>query len=144
MRWVCGDVIVGRSIPLQRVLLRGIHLGTRNWFYDHEYRAKLYTRLASIGNPEACFYDGMCVIFVKGRTALMPWLDMLECSTVAGHDVATFVLFVLHRSNSGASNDNIAWRWLRKVEGDEGGPAVNVTWKNEICTRCLQHAMFML
>ena len=25
---VCGDAIVGRSIPLQRVLLCGIHLGT--------------------------------------------------------------------------------------------------------------------
>jgi hypothetical protein len=60
-------------------------------------------------------------------------------SAVAGHDVAAFVLsLVLHRSNSGADNDNIAQRWLRKVEGDETGPAMNVTWKNEICTRCLQ------
>jgi hypothetical protein len=33
---------------------------------------------------------------------------------------------------------------LRKVEGDEVGPAVNVTWKNEICTQHLQQAMFVL
>ena len=35
-------------------------------------------------------------------------------------------------------------RLLRKVEGDEVGPATNVTWKNEKCTRRLQHAMFVL
>ena len=51
---------------------------------------------------------------------------------------------MLHRSNSGAGNDNIARRWLRKVEGDEAGLEVNVTWKNKKCTRRLQHAMFML
>ena len=69
----------------------------------------------------------------------MPRLDMLECSAMAGHDVAAFVIsLVLHRSNSGAGNDNIARRWLRKVKGDEAGLAANVTWKNEICTWLLQ------
>jgi hypothetical protein len=81
----------------------------------------------------------MRAVFVEDRTALMPQLDMLERSTAAGHDVAAFVLsLVLQKSNSGASNDNIARRWLRKVKGDEAGPATNVTWKNEICTRRLQ------
>jgi hypothetical protein len=28
MRRVCGDAVVGQSIPLRWVLLRGIHLGT--------------------------------------------------------------------------------------------------------------------
>jgi hypothetical protein len=87
----------------------------------------------------------MHVVFVEDRRALMPRLNMLERSAVAGHDVVAFVLsLVLHRSNSGADNDNIARRWWRKVEGDEAGPVVNVTWKNEICTRHLQQAMFML
>jgi hypothetical protein len=71
--------------------------------------------------------------------------SMLECSTAVGHDIAAFVLsLVLHRSNSGAKSDNIA-RWLlRKVEGDEAGPATIVTWKNEKCTRHLQQAMWVL
>jgi hypothetical protein len=145
MRRVCGDVIVGRSIPLRRVLLRGIHLGTWNRFYDHKYCAKLIAKLASGSNPEVCFYVGMRPVFVEDRTVLMPRLDMLERSAVAGHDVATFVLsLVLHRSNSGAANDNIARQWLRKVEGDEASPVVNVTSKNEICTRRLQHTLFVL
>jgi hypothetical protein len=70
---------------------------------------------------------------------------MLEHSATAGHVVAAFVLsLVLHMSNSGSGNDNIAQRWLRKVEGDEAGPVANVMWRNEICTRGLQQAMFML
>ena len=69
----------------------------------------------------------------------------LSAPHAAGHDVAAFVLsLVIHRSNSGAGNDKIARRWLRKVEGDKAGLAANVTWKNEICTWCLQQAIFML
>jgi hypothetical protein len=80
----------------------------------------------------------MHTVFVEDHNMLMSWLDMVQRSAMAGHDVATFVLsLVLHMSNS-ASNDNIAWQWLRKVEGDEVVLAVNVTWKNKICTRCLQ------
>ena len=87
----------------------------------------------------------MRTIFVEDRNMLMPWLDMLERSTTVGHDVATFVLsLVLHRSNSSAGNDNIAQWLLRKVEGDEAGPAANVMWKNEKCTRRLQQAMWVL
>ena len=68
---------------------------------------------------------------MEDHSTLMLRLNMLECSTVVGHDVAAFVVpLVLHRSNSGASNDNIARRWLRKVEGDEAGPEANVMWKN--------------
>jgi hypothetical protein len=119
---VCGNTVVGRSIPLRQVLLRGIQRGTWNRFYDHKYRAKLITRLACVGNLEACFYTGMCIVFVEDRSVLMQWIDMLDRSTTVGHDVAAFVLsLVLHRFNSGAGNDNIARRWLRKVEGDEAG-----------------------
>ena len=86
----------------------------------------------------------MRVVFVDDRTALMPRLNMLERSTTTGQGVAALVLsLVLHRSNSGAGNDNIARRWLRKVEGDEAGLTVNVMWKNEICTWHLQQAMFV-
>jgi hypothetical protein len=145
MRRVCGKAVVGRSIPLRWVLLRGIQHATWNWFYDHEYRTKLIARLASVGNPEACFYARMRTVFVEDRSALMPQLNMLVRSATIGHDVAAFVLsLVLHKSNSGAGNDNIVWWWLRKVEGDEVGPEVNVTSKNEKCTWRLQQAIFVL
>jgi hypothetical protein len=119
--------------------------GICEWLYDHEYRTKLIARLASVDNPEVCFYVGMCVVFVEDCNTLMSRLDKLERSAMIGHDVAAFVLsLVLHRSNSGVGNDNIA-RWLlRKVKGDEAGLAVNVTWKNGKCTWRLQQAMCVL
>jgi hypothetical protein len=53
----------------------------------------------------------MRAVFVEDRNGLMPWLDMLDRSIAAGHDVAAFVVsLVLHRSNSDAGNDNIT-RW---------------------------------
>ena len=71
MRRVCGDAVAGWSIPLQRVLLRGIQHGTWNCFYDHEYHAKLIAILSSISNPEVCVYAGMRAVFVEDRSALM-------------------------------------------------------------------------
>jgi hypothetical protein len=119
--------------------------GTWKQFYDHEYRAKLITMLASISNPEACCYARMCAIFVEDHGTLTSWLNMLERSTTAGHDVAAFVLsLVLHRSNSDVGDDYIVRQLLRKVEGDEAGSVANVTWKNKKCTRCLQLAMGLL
>jgi aspartate/methionine/tyrosine aminotransferase len=73
--------------------------------------------LLAVDNPEACFYARMRAIFMENHTTLMARLDMLERSTAIGRDVAAFVLsLVLHKSNSGANNDNIAQRWLRKVK----------------------------
>jgi hypothetical protein len=84
-------------------------MGSGEWFYDHEYRTKIIARLASVGNPEVCFYVRMCAVFVEDCNTLMSWLDMLERSAMIDHNVAAFVLsLVLHRSNSGVSNDNIA------------------------------------
>jgi predicted secreted protein len=58
----------------------------------------------------------MRAIFMENHTTLMARLNMLERSATIGHDVAAFVLsLVLHKSNSGADNDNIAQRWLRKA-----------------------------
>jgi hypothetical protein len=75
MRRVCSDALVGRSIPLQRVLLRGTQRGTWKRFYDHEYHAKLITRLASVSNLEAYLYTGMRVVFVEDHDTLTQWLD---------------------------------------------------------------------
>jgi hypothetical protein len=51
----------------------------------------------------------MHAVFVEDRSALMPRLDMLERSAAIGMMfLHAFVLsLVIHRSNSGAGNDNI-------------------------------------
>jgi hypothetical protein len=144
MRRVCGDAIVGRIIPLQRVLLRGMQCGTWKWFYDHEYHAKLIARLASVGNLEACSMLGCAPSSWKAMAhscrgliclGALPWQAMMLLHLLS---------LVLHMSNSGAGNDNIVRRLFRKVKGDEVGAVADVTWKNKKCTWCLQQAMWVL
>ena len=55
---VCGTAKVGRCLALRHVLRRRFYLGP-------EYRAMLITGLATVGNPEACFCSGMCLVFGK-------------------------------------------------------------------------------
>ena len=55
---VCSAAKVGRWLALRHVLRRRFYLGP-------EYRATLITGLATVGNPEACFHSGMCLVFGK-------------------------------------------------------------------------------
>ena len=51
----------------------------------------------------------MRAVFMEDHRVLMPRLDMIERSTMTGHDVAAFIRsLVLHMSNSDADNNNIA------------------------------------
>lgn len=78
----------------------------------------------------------MSTAFGEDRGSLTPPLDMLHRAADADHQFARFVLaLLLYRQNSGAGNDDMARRLLRKqVEGDEAGPASNGMWKDQICT----------
>ena len=58
MCMVCGATKVGGRLALRHVLRRRFYLGP-------EYRATLITGLATVGNPEACFHSGMCLVFGK-------------------------------------------------------------------------------
>jgi hypothetical protein len=139
MRTVCSNIVVGRSIPLLPVLQHSEGWGL---FYDEEYCTQLITKLANVGNPEACFYARLQAVFMEEHGTLTPCLDMLQHASEAGHEDATFVLSpLLHRSNSGAAKDDNARRLLRKVKGGEGPLVLNAMWKNKNCTRCLQHAL---
>ncbi|RLN43452.1 hypothetical protein C2845_PM01G41130 [Panicum miliaceum] len=125
---VCGATEVGQRLALRRVLRRRFYLGL-------EYRATLITRLAAVGNPEACFCSGMCLVFGEQRDAIMPFLDPLRCAAEAGHKEAIYVLaLLLYRPNSGAGDDDEAQWLLHMVEGPKAGVAA-LPWKNKTCTK---------
>jgi len=88
----------------------------------------------------------MSTIFVEDHGTVTPWLDMLEHAAESGHELAMYVLsLMLHRSNSGATNDATTQQLLRKVECDEASPmAKNATWKNKNCARRCQQARVVL
>jgi len=98
----------------------------RRFYIGPEYRATLITGLATVGNPEACFRSGMCLIFGKQRGVIMPCLDPLRRAAEVGHKVAIYALaLLLYRPNSGDGDDDKARRLLHMVEGPEpGAPAL--------------------
>ena len=71
--------------------------------------------LATVGNPEACFCSGMCLVFGKQRGAIIPCLDPLRRAAEVGHKVAIYVFaLLLYRPNSGDGDDNEV-RWLLRM-----------------------------
>ena len=75
MRRVCGIAEVGRRIPLCRVLQ---HQGFWERYYDDDdYHALLTTRLASMGNLEACFLAGLRPVFMEAHRSLMLPIEWL-------------------------------------------------------------------
>ena len=110
-------------------------------YYDNGFRQNLIINLSKVGNPVACIFVGICVVLVEARGDLCPSLDMLECATKAGHQVAMYILAVYkYRPNSGAKEDAGAMELFRKIAGDDAGAGAPATWANMACAQLRQHA----
>jgi len=98
-----------------------------------------------VGNLEACFLAGLRPVFVEDHRSLTSPIERLQHSGKTGHKLGMYIYaLVLYRSNTGASNDDIVRRLLRKLEGaDEAGPAA-LPWKNQTCTRCRKDVYWRL
>jgi hypothetical protein len=133
MRRVCGTTEVAQHIPLCWVLQ------CQGFYYDNDYCALLTTKLASMGNLEACFLAGLRPVFVEAHRSLMLPMEWLQHSTKGGHKLGMYIYaLVVYMSNTGAGNDNIARCLLKKLKGaDEAGLAA-LLWKNQTCTWCRQ------
>ena len=79
------------------------------FYYDDNYRTLLTTRLAIMGNLEACFLTSLCPIFVEAHWALTLPIEWLQQSAKADHKLGMCVYaLMLYRSNTSTSNDYIA------------------------------------
>jgi hypothetical protein len=92
----------------------------------------LTTRLASLGNLEAYFLAGLCLIFVEAHRSMKSLMEWLQHSIKVGYKLGMYVYaLMLYRSNTDGGNDDIARCLLRELEGaDEAGPAA-LPWKNQ-------------
>ena len=107
MRRVCGTAEVDRRIRLRRVLQRQGFWGC-HYYYD-DYHVLLTTRLASVGNLEACFLAGLRPVFVEAHRSLTPLMEWLQHFVEAGYKLGLYVYaLVLYRSNTSGGNDDIA------------------------------------
>jgi hypothetical protein len=119
-------------------------IGSWDLYYNNGFRQNLIINLSKVGNPVACFFAGMRVVLVEVCGDLRPSLDMLECSTKVGHQVAMYVLAVYkYRPNSGAEEDASAMEVFRKIKGDDAGAGAPATWANTACARLRQQALLV-
>ena len=73
MHRVCGTTEVGQRIPLCWVLQHQ-HFW-EPYYYDADYSALLTTRLARVGNLEACFLADLHHVFMEARRSLTPPME---------------------------------------------------------------------
>ncbi|CAO2142935.1 unnamed protein product [Urochloa humidicola] len=138
MYQVCRNRHVAKFIPMQRALERELFMVEH---YDRDYRDGLIAKLAEAGNKEACFHDGLRVVFDVNRTELQCPLDNLASAADEGHNLAAYTLAMcLYRHNAGAVDDEKAKELIRKLEGEDGpgaaaagGVTVRQRWMNHAC-----------
>ncbi|CAN6355871.1 unnamed protein product [Urochloa humidicola] len=81
MYQVCKNRYVAKCIPVQRALEGEVFVVAQ---YNGAYRNDLVGKLAEAGNKEACFRDGLRVVFDVNRSELDCPLRNLESATDRG------------------------------------------------------------
>jgi hypothetical protein len=70
--------------------------------------------LSGLGNSESCFLSGIRAFFIEHRG-----YDDLRCATEGGHNAAAYLYAILiYKYNGGATADDIAKEYMRRVAGD--------------------------
>jgi hypothetical protein len=84
--------------------------------------------LSGLGNPEACFLSGIKAFIIEHRGYNDLWR-----TTEGGHDAAAYLYAILfYRDNGGATADNTAKGYMRRVAG--GSSTTSSRWlSNEGC-----------
>jgi hypothetical protein len=83
--------------------------------------------LSGLGNPEACFLSGIKAFFIEHRG-----YDDLWRTAEGGHNaVAYLYAILLYKDNGGASADDTAKGYMRRVAG--GGSTTSRWLSNEGC-----------
>jgi hypothetical protein len=81
---MCGHGDVGRRLSIE-----GIRDEISWVWYPTTYKAFL-AMLIDLGNPEACFFSGIKVVFMESRGHNDLW-----CATEGGHDVTAYLYAIL-------------------------------------------------
>jgi hypothetical protein len=78
--------------------------------------------LSGLGNPEACFLSGIKAFFIEHRG-----YNDLRRTTEGGHDAAAYLYAILlYRDNGGATDDDTAKGYMRRVVG--GGSTKSLSY----------------
>jgi hypothetical protein len=102
---MCGHGDVGQHLSIE-----GIR-DEISWVWDATAYKAFLAMLTDLGNPEACFFSRIKVVFMKNRGC-----NDLRRAAEGGHSVAAYLYAIfLDRDNGGAAVDNTAKRYMRQV-----------------------------
>jgi hypothetical protein len=83
--------------------------------------------LTGLGNPEACFFSEIKFVFMENKEC-----HDLQRAAEGGHDAVAYLdAIVLYRDNGGATDDDPAKRYMRRVTG--GGSTTSIWLSNVGC-----------
>jgi hypothetical protein len=83
--------------------------------------------MSDLGNLEACFLSGIKAFFIEHRG-----YNDLQCAAVGGHDAPAYLyVILLYRDNGGATADDTAKGYMRRVAG--GGSTTSRWLSNKGC-----------
>jgi hypothetical protein len=110
-----------------------------SWVWNPTTYKAFLAILISLGNPEACFLSGIKAFFIKHRG-----YNDLRSAAKGGHDAAAYLYAIfLYRDNGGATADDTAKGYMRRVAG--GGSTTSSRWlSNEGCLPLREKAARML
>jgi hypothetical protein len=121
MRRVCGHGDISWCLSIE-----GIR-DDISWVWNPTAYKAFLVMLSGLRNPEACFLYGIKAFFIEHRG-----YDDLRRAAEGGHDVAAYLYAIfLYRDNGGASADDIAKGYMRRVAG--GGSTTSRWLSNEGC-----------
>jgi hypothetical protein len=112
MHHICNDLTIGRHLALDW-FRRG-----RTWDDPVNYEALLASQ-TQIGNLEACFLIGIQIVLMEKHSP-RPCLNDLTHTANDRHNLVAYLFaLLLYRHNGDADDDDIARRYIRRVEGEE-------------------------
>jgi hypothetical protein len=127
---MCGHGNVGRRLSIE-----GIR-DEISWVWNPTAYKAFLAMLSGLGNPEACFLSGIKAFFIEHRG-----YNDLRRAAEGGHDAAAYLYAILlYRDNGGATADDTAKGYMRRVAG--GGSTTSSRWlSNEGCLPLCEKAM---
>jgi hypothetical protein len=121
MRRVCGHGNVGRHLSI-----KGIR-DEISWVWNPTAYKAFLAMLTGLRHSEACFLSGIKAFFIEHRG-----YNDLRYAAGGGHDAAAYLYAILlYRDNGGASADDIAKGYVRRVAG--GGSTTSRWLINDGC-----------
>jgi hypothetical protein len=130
MRRVCGHCDVGRRLSVE-----GIR-DEISWVWNPTAYKAFLAMMSVLKNPEACFLFRIKAFFIEHRG-----YNDIRRSDESGHDAAAYLYAILlYRDNGGATADDTAKGYMRRVAG--GGSTTSSRWlSNEGCLPLHEKAM---